>query len=87
MNGREGVMAGKIIITQHNRLITARLNRLINARHIKLITARQRELARVTPMASPSQKLAQSLEILHGLQNVNGGAAIRAKDMILAISW
>src|SRR5271156_3073192 len=32
-------------------------------------------------MASPSQKLAQSLEILHGLQNVNGDAAIRAKDM------
>ena len=32
-------------------------------------------------MASPSEKLAQSLEILHGLQNVNGRAAIRAKDM------
>ena len=32
-------------------------------------------------MASPSEKLAQSLEILHGLQNVNGGSAIRAKDM------
>jgi Fic/DOC family protein len=31
-------------------------------------------------MASPSEKLAQSLEILHGLQNANG-AAIRAKDM------
>ena len=32
-------------------------------------------------MASPSEKLAQSLEILHGLQNVNGAAAIRARDM------
>src|SRR6202007_1471083 len=32
-------------------------------------------------MASPSEKLAQSLEILHGLQNANGAAAIRAKDM------
>lgn len=31
-------------------------------------------------MASPSEKLAQSLEVLHGLQNANG-AAIRAKDM------
>src|SRR5215472_16111271 len=32
-------------------------------------------------MASPSEKLAQSLEILHGLQNANGAAAIRARDM------
>jgi hypothetical protein len=32
-------------------------------------------------MASPSEKLAQSLEILHGLQNANGAVAIRAKDM------
>lgn len=31
-------------------------------------------------MATPSEKLAQSLEILHGLQNSNG-AAIRARDM------
>src|SRR5215471_4753156 len=32
-------------------------------------------------MASPSEKLAESLEILRGLQNANGAAAIRAKDM------
>jgi len=32
-------------------------------------------------MASPSEKLAQSLEILHRLQNANGAAAIRAKDI------
>lgn len=32
-------------------------------------------------MASPSEKLAQSLEILHGLRNANGAAAIRARDM------
>src|SRR6266850_3238553 len=32
-------------------------------------------------MASPSEKLAESLQILHGLQNANGAAAIRAKDM------
>ena len=32
-------------------------------------------------MASPSEKLAQSLEILHGLQNANGAAAIRARNM------
>lgn len=32
-------------------------------------------------MASPSGKLAESLEILHGLQNANGAAALRAKDM------
>ena len=32
-------------------------------------------------MATPPEKLAQSLEILHGLQNANGAAAIRAKDM------
>src|SRR5215468_4182466 len=32
-------------------------------------------------MASPSEKLAESLDILHGLQNANGAAAIRAKDM------
>jgi fido (protein-threonine AMPylation protein) len=32
-------------------------------------------------MATPPEKLAQSLEILHGLQNANGAAAIRARDM------
>ena len=32
-------------------------------------------------MASPSEKLAESLEILHGLYNANGAAAIRVKDM------
>ena len=32
-------------------------------------------------MASPPEKLAQSLEILHGLQNAKGASAIRAKDM------
>src|SRR5262252_9314344 len=32
-------------------------------------------------MATPSEKLAESLELLHKLQNVNGAAAIRAKDM------
>lgn len=32
-------------------------------------------------MVAPSEKLAQSLEILHQLQNANGAAAIRAKDM------
>ena len=35
-------------------------------------------------MASPSERLAQSLEILHGLQNANGAAAIRARDMTRA---
>ena len=32
-------------------------------------------------MASPSEKLAESLEVLHGLQNAGGGAAIRARDL------
>lgn len=32
-------------------------------------------------MASPSEKQAQSQEILHGLQNAQGAAAIRARDM------
>jgi fido (protein-threonine AMPylation protein) len=32
-------------------------------------------------MASPSEKLAESLQILHGLQNANGAAAIRGRDM------
>lgn len=32
-------------------------------------------------MAKPSEKLAESLQRLHKLQNVNGAAAIRAKDM------
>lgn len=32
-------------------------------------------------MASPSEKLAESLELLHKLQNVQGAAAIRAKDL------
>ena len=32
-------------------------------------------------MASPSEKLAESLQQLHKLQNVKGAAAIRAKDM------
>jgi len=32
-------------------------------------------------MASPSEKLAESLQVLHGLQNANGAAAIRARDI------
>ena len=32
-------------------------------------------------MATPSEKLAESLEFLHKLQNANGAAAIQAKDM------
>ena len=32
-------------------------------------------------MATPSAKLAESLELLHKLQNTNGAAAIRAKDI------
>src|SRR5579862_7085299 len=32
-------------------------------------------------MATPSEKLAESLEILHGLQSANGAAAIRARDL------
>lgn len=32
-------------------------------------------------MASPSEKLAESLELLHGLQNANGAAAVRARDL------
>ena len=32
-------------------------------------------------MATPSQKLAQSLEVLHKLQNAKGAAAIRARDL------
>ena len=32
-------------------------------------------------MATPSEKLAESLETLHKLQNANGAAAIRARDL------
>ena len=32
-------------------------------------------------MASPSEKLAESLEVLRGLQDAGGGAAIRARDL------
>ena len=32
-------------------------------------------------MATPSEKLAESLELVHKLQNANGAAATRAKDM------
>src|SRR5215467_12333094 len=32
-------------------------------------------------MATPSEKLAESLEVLHKLQNTNGAAAIRARDL------
>jgi hypothetical protein len=32
-------------------------------------------------MATPSEKLAESLEVLHNLQNAGGGAAIRARDL------
>jgi fido (protein-threonine AMPylation protein) len=32
-------------------------------------------------MASPSEKLAASLQVLHALQNANGAAAIRARDL------
>ena len=32
-------------------------------------------------MATPSEKLAESLELLHKLRNANGAAAMRAKDM------
>ena len=34
-------------------------------------------------MATPSDKLSESLEMLHGLQNANGAAAIRARDLAL----
>jgi len=69
-------------MTRHKSLIIIQRNRLISAQHIKLIYVRQQKLTRGwTPMASPSEKLAQSLDILHGLQNANGAAAIRAKDI------
>ena len=32
-------------------------------------------------MPTPSEKLAQSLEVLHALQNPNGAGAIRARDL------
>ena len=32
-------------------------------------------------MPSPSEKLAESLDVLHGLQRAGGGAAIRARDL------
>ena len=32
-------------------------------------------------MATPSEKLAESLEVLHKLQNADGAAAIRARDL------
>src|SRR5947208_8264103 len=32
-------------------------------------------------MATPYEKLAESLEVLHKLQNANGAAAIRARDL------
>src|SRR3984885_15947279 len=32
-------------------------------------------------MATPSEKLAESLEVLHGLQNANGASAIGARDI------
>ena len=32
-------------------------------------------------MATPSEKLAESLEVLHKLQNANGADAIRARDL------
>src|SRR6266516_5059981 len=32
-------------------------------------------------MATPSEKLAESLEVLHKLQTANGAAAIRARDL------
>src|SRR5580698_4312929 len=32
-------------------------------------------------MATPSEKLAESLKVLHKLQNANGAAAIRARDL------
>jgi fido (protein-threonine AMPylation protein) len=32
-------------------------------------------------MATPSERLAQSLEVLHALQNANGAAALRARDL------
>ncbi len=38
-------------------------------------------IARKGPMATPSEKLAESLEMLHKLQNANGAAAIRARDI------
>jgi hypothetical protein len=37
-------------------------------------------------MATPSKKLAQSLELLHKLQAANGAAAIRKSDMMAAWS-
>lgn len=41
----------------------------------------QRNKLKTDPMSRSSEKLAQSLEVLHGLQNAHGAAAIRARDM------
>src|ERR1700722_14335836 len=41
----------------------------------------QREQHLTNVMASPSDKLAESLEALHALRNANDAAAIRARDM------
>jgi len=63
-----------LTLIQHNRLAKTQRDGLVYARHIKRVEGQ-------TVMASPSEKLAQSLEVLHRLQNANGTGAIRARDM------
>lgn len=65
---------------RHNNLKLVQHNNLIGVRRDNLIFVRRNNL-RTARLATPSAKLAKSLELLHKLQNANGAAAIRAKDM------
>ncbi len=64
------VYRNKLILIQHFELVLIQQNKLIFAQRNKLIK-----------VATPSEKLAQSLEILKRLQNAERGAAIRATDL------
>ncbi len=70
-------MHDKLDIAQHNKLDIAHHDKLVYSRDIN----RMSNKATHKTMATPSQKLAQSLEVLNELQEKNGNGAIQTKDI------
>ncbi len=70
----------KLVLVQRNTLVLVRLNKLVVARLSTLITVRPNKLvltlhnklvSKGNHMPAPSEKLAQSLELLQQLQPMN----------------
>ena len=69
----------KLNIAQQNKLNIAQQNKLKTTRQNKLVLAQEKPKSIV--MATPSEKLAQSLEVLSNLQDEYGIAIIKADEL------